>query len=468
MMKLNRLEFWIATAASVLVLSINLPSVYSGSDDFFLRSVLPPILTVLGIYFAFLVINNEIVFRNLPDSNWNKMGWQSTAVMIMLLAVLTTADQIYRPGKSFEHSIFEQLFVTFWIGVTFAFYIIIKYYLIQLKISQQTRQRKFVIEMLYVAGVWLVVLLLLIANDNSHFGPIWITAIPFGILIYFLNRYWLLPDYHADSSQTVLFGLRLAATVVVLWIIFFLIREAVTHGVSTTSYVMLTIFAFFCSMCIAVYAHQQSLQSQQVHSLKTELGRSSADLQLLRSQINPHFLFNILNTLYGTAIQESADRTSEGIQRLGDMMRFMLHENTLEFIPVVREIDYLKDYIHLQSLRIAHSPQIAIQVNITNDPCHHVIAPMLLIPFVENAFKHGISLQNPSWITMTMHCEDNRIDFDVHNSIHVRQENDTEKFHGGIGLENVKQRLQLLYAQKHELIIRESKTEYFVHLTVFV
>ena len=95
--------------------------------------------------------------------------------------------------------------------------------------------------------------------------------------------------------------------------------------------------------------------------IEKALVKSKADLQFLRSQINPHFLFNVFNTLYGTALQENADRTASGIQQLGDMMRFMLHENNLDFINMSREIDYLENYIALQKLR-TQSEQFADDV----------------------------------------------------------------------------------------------------------
>ncbi len=91
---------------------------------------------------------------------------------------------------------------------------------------------------------------------------------------------------------------------------------------------------------------------------------------------------------------------------------------------------------------------------------------MLLIPFVENAFKHGISLQHPSYIKVTLQTKDKTLYFDVHNSIHIKPDNDPEKFKSGIGLQNVKQRLALLYPNNHELIIRESAKEFFIHLTM--
>ena len=205
---------------------------------------------------------------------------------------------------------------------------------------------------------------------------------------------------------------------------------------------------------------------EEVQKLQKELGHSTAKFDFLRSQINPHFLFNALNTLYGTAIQENAERTGEGIQKLGDMMRFMLHENMQEKISLDREIEYLENYISLQRLRTDPNPEITIQAQIQQQFAPAQISPMLLIPFIENAFKHGISFREPSHIKIALEKKENILYFDVYNSKHSRQENDPEKDQSGIGLNNVKQRLELLYPSKHELLIRENSKEFFVHLTL--
>jgi len=206
--------------------------------------------------------------------------------------------------------------------------------------------------------------------------------------------------------------------------------------------------------------------TEELLTLQKELGQSAAGLDFLRSQINPHFLFNALNTIYGTAIQEQAERTSEAVQKLGDMMRFMMHENMQEKISLSKEIDYLNNYIDLQKLRTDSNPMLKLETEIEQRATHVSIAPMLLIPFVENAFKHGISMREPSYIKVSLEMREKTLYFDVYNSKHAKQEGDPERGKNGIGLNNVKQRLQLLYRNKHELIIRETGKEFFVHLTI--
>jgi two-component system LytT family sensor kinase len=156
----------------------------------------------------------------------------------------------------------------------------------------------------------------------------------------------------------------------------------------------------------------------------------------LKSQINPHFIFNSLNTIYGFAIREEARHTAGGIQKLGDMMRFMLEENTKDRIPLDQEVEYLKNYISLQKMRIDTASDITVEACLDPACQQQQIAPMLLIPFVENAFKHGVSLDHP------------------------------EKGKKGIGNQNVIDRLDLIYPSKHSLRFSPSETEYQVSLTV--
>jgi len=285
-------------------------------------------------------------------------------------------------------------------------------------------------------------------------------------LVFMTNTYWLFPakGSHAFTSRYLL--LRL-----LLFTFLFSLLALLSPFNQTPVFTLFGFWAFqvFIVTPITWLLYQQ--QKDKILELKgvqKELVKSTAHLQFLRSQINPHFLFNTLNTLYGTALEECADRTGAGIQRLGDMMRFMLYENTLDFIDMNREIDYLKNYIALQKLRIAPSADITIDDQINEQHCRHRIAPMLLIPFVENAFKHGINLDKKSWISIRLDCSATAIHFTVSNSVHPEAEADPEKEHGGIGNKNVMERLNLIYPCKHRLKVTSDEKQFVVHLAIFV
>ncbi|NVK48444.1 MAG: histidine kinase [Cyclobacteriaceae bacterium] len=204
----------------------------------------------------------------------------------------------------------------------------------------------------------------------------------------------------------------------------------------------------------------------QILNLTTEVNQGNANLDFLRSQINPHFLFNALNTLYASALLENAEKTSDGIQKLGDMMRFMLHENQQAKIPLSREIDYLRNYIDLQMLRFGSQSNLEVDFQINDDSCQGMIAPMLLIPFLENAFKHGISAKEKSWIRMNLRCISGSVHLDLVNSVHSSKSKEKSEESSGIGLDNVKKRLNLVYPNRHQLNIISNDTDFFVHFSV--
>jgi len=306
-------------------------------------------------------------------------------------------------------------------------------------------------------------------SDLRGLEDFYFLILPPVILTVYTNLYWVLPikgegglirGWSARARGRLLastagwplpflvYGVEENKAILPAWVAFSLLQLAVTTLISWLIW------------------RQRKDKILQVQGLQTALGQSEADLQFLRSQINPHFLFNVLNTLYGTALQEGAERTAEGVQKLGDMMRFMLHENHLAEIPMSKEIEYLRNYIALQELRTESAESIRIEASIQETFPEYRIAPMLLIPFVENSFKHGISLREPSWIKLHLYNEGNRILFEIRNSVHARKGDDPEKTRSGIGLKNVLHRLKLLYPNRHEFYMHQDEKEFFVQLTL--
>ncbi len=312
-------------------------------------------------------------------------------------------------------------------------------------------------------------------NGNADTKAYFSSSLPIAILHFLFLLYYIIPiTAHKRrpalrfTGQIIITAALTFAAVATILELFFPGNNYVQESVRQTALLLnlptqllaVPLFAWY------IFKTRNRKDAEEIRSLKTELGRSDASLTFLKSQINPHFLFNALNTIYGTALQENAERTSEGIQILGDMMRFMLHENLENKIPLSRDIEYLKNYVTIQKLRTGASANINIDIQIEDDTKGHYITPMLLIPFIENAFKHGISLQRPSHIRVTLNYIDNKLYLDVINSIHKKTDNDPEHANSGIGLQNVSRRLELIYPKRHELIIRENASEFFVHLTV--
>lgn len=307
----------------------------------------------------------------------------------------------------------------------------------------------------------------LIIRDDSIYRAYFV-FLPSVIFVYFSNTYWLFPRFANTPGISFQIMWRLAISTLFYSIPFALFANK-AGGVMPNIWLINWIVQLVVITPVTWMLYQQRKDKiLQLRGVEEKLAHSKADLQFLRMQINPHFLFNALNTLYGTALIEGSKNTAESIQKLGDMMRFMLHENTLDYIGMDKEIEYLKNYISLQKLRTQTSPDIMIEDNIQEGGCDNRIAPMLLIPFVENAFKHGVSLTEKSWIKIKLECDDQNINFEVRNSVHPSANHDPEQEQSGIGLQNVKDRLLLLYPGKHQFTCGPEGNEFVARLTVNV
>lgn len=195
-----------------------------------------------------------------------------------------------------------------------------------------------------------------------------------------------------------------------------------------------------------------------------EKEKLKAELTALKNQINPHFLFNILNGLYGMALKNDDEMTADGIAKLSQMMRYMLYESNDAKVPLEKEIAYLQNYIDLQKIRI-NGDLTEISFSTSGDISGKQIVPMIFIPFVENAFKHGLSTVKSSYIHISLDLLGNDLSFRVENSVHAHTL-PLKKNYGGIGLKNVKKRLALLYTGSYELNINQEDDKYLVHLTL--
>jgi sensor histidine kinase YesM len=188
----------------------------------------------------------------------------------------------------------------------------------------------------------------------------------------------------------------------------------------------------------------------------------NSELAFLKSQVNPHFLFNILNNICSLARKKS-DNTENAIIQLSRIMRYMLYDSKDEKVSLEKEVEYLQNYIDLQRLRISDSVNInfTIEGNINGK----MVEPMLLIPFVENAFKHGVSYLDESNIDIHLKIDQEVLHFRVENN-RIKKNNDPVQQESGIGLKNVLRRLDLLYPGTHIINIEETTAKYIVNLYI--
>lgn len=193
--------------------------------------------------------------------------------------------------------------------------------------------------------------------------------------------------------------------------------------------------------------------------------KKEAELAHLRSQVNPHFLFNTLNTLYAFALTEKSDRTAECIAKLANLMRFMIDDMEKEFIPLQKEVSYIQDYIKLQSIRSSVEHAISINVDM-EDQESYTIAPMLLIPFVENAFKHGMNPNQISQLNIDIKAAGKKMQFVIENSVDNNFEAYYKEKGFGIGIENVKNRLEHIYPGQHNISIAKTDEKFIVIIAI--
>ncbi len=191
--------------------------------------------------------------------------------------------------------------------------------------------------------------------------------------------------------------------------------------------------------------------------------KAEAELNFLKSQINPHFVFNTLNAIYFLIQKENADARN-ALHRFSDMLRYQLYEMGGQKVPVEKEIAYLRDYMDLQQLR--KDDRYTVRFHCTEQVKGFSIEPLLLVPLVENAFKHISHHQDqPNELELRMDRQNGQFIFDIRNS---REYLPTTEKPGGIGLQNVRRRLELLYPGKHLLTIRETDQEFQVNLKIIL
>lgn len=189
-----------------------------------------------------------------------------------------------------------------------------------------------------------------------------------------------------------------------------------------------------------------------------------AELNFLKAQVHPHFLFNTLNNLYALTLTKS-DKTPDIVLKLSDLLDYMIYKSNADFVPLEKELEIIEGYIELEKMR--YNKRLDLNYKVTGPVGGHQVAPLILLPFIENCFKHGASKDrsNPH-IDIQLEISTDHLYLRAFNSLPLKKEKDEQK-NEGIGLKNVKRRLELLYPGKHELKIKEEEQEFTVELKIF-
>ncbi len=225
------------------------------------------------------------------------------------------------------------------------------------------------------------------------------------------------------------------------------------------------ILSFICIAGVAVaFKSTISWFEREEQRQEEERQKVEAELKNLKSQINPHFLFNTLNNIYAL-IAISQDKAQEAVMSLSQMLRYVLYDDDKMFVPVQKEVDFINNYISLMKLRLTKQVEVDAVTNVEKNP-NMPIAPLLFISFIENAFKHGVANNQPSYIRFSIEAiDESTIRCELKNSYFPKSE-EHDKSGSGIGIENTKRRLQLIYPNAHTLEYGVRENEYYSTLII--
>ncbi|MEM8526954.1 MAG: histidine kinase [Bacteroidota bacterium] len=345
--------------------------------------------------------------------------------------------------------------------------------------STTTTSSNLVGQTLFWILTWLFITFMLLngwEEPRRYFSRSWVAFLGIAIVVV-VNLRYLLPRYFFSQRQVlfVLIGILLIAIITFLlyweplpWVEWWQpkgkrsslprhLPSKVYNGFKWLNRFMPFLITFLGSTLFEIANYATRKEKEAVQSQKEKL---ETEIKFLRSQINPHFLFNSLNNIYTLTLLQS-QKAPENLLRLSEMLRYMLYDCEAEKVPLQKEIVYLKNYISLQQLK--DSEGMNIQLQLEDYQPNALVPPLLLIPFVENAFKHSkIEDQNKGWIEIELKVDAQQLIFEVKNSI--PSASFAKDKVGGIGLENVKRRLALLYPKKHQLKIEKQEQQFAICL----
>ena len=337
-----------------------------------------------------------------------------------------------------------------------------------------------IIEILVHALCWIVFTFMLIHFNAMSFhylqGDLMDIPVLFGTfinaLLFYFNLIYLFPQYKLNKLNVIGYSLWIIVLVLILSVLensfdylyaVFKTKENVI--VLQVEELLLTSFInlFFLLISVLYSIIRDWFKAELVKRKLTE-ENLKLELNFLKSQISPHFLFNSLNNLYSMAIKNDDEETASGLSKLSTMMRFMLDTSEKSKMKLNEEIEYLKSYIEMQKLRFLETDDIDISFDVIGNTNQFYLPPFLLINFIENAFKHGVDYKRPSKIDIRLTVDENKIIFQVENTIHQIKKNENNS---KLGLKNVKKRLDLIYGNHdYKLNINQGSNKYLVELTI--
>ncbi|PKO99822.1 MAG: hypothetical protein CVU13_04665 [Bacteroidetes bacterium HGW-Bacteroidetes-8] len=294
----------------------------------------------------------------------------------------------------------------------------------------------FNVLLFYIVSIKLIGLYSLKRSGYLFLGQVVVTLLGLTIIETVLD-YSLFPAYYSTEIES-LYSQFLVTLVFNL----FVLAIALGYG--------------FIKMWLKSERQKQELKSQKL----------SAELDFLKAQVNPHVLFNMLNMAFSSATTYGDERTADIIEKTSSQLRYVLYDSNTDKVSIRKEIDHIEGFVALQKMRISADMPVKISLNVSTDNENYQISPLLLIPFIENAFKYGISFNRPTEINIELKCRENTLQLLVRNPIITDFTSQSRDGFSGIGLENVRKRLSILYPSNHILKISNDGEIFIVNLTI--
>jgi two-component system, LytTR family, sensor kinase len=337
------------------------------------------------------------------------------------------------------------------------------------QITQLLSRRVVYHSLFWVALFLLLVLLDTTSQDWGFVIAVELITLAFYAIVVYFNLFYLIPNYLTEKKFFLYVSLLVLTVLIltpikmlVLFLSFSYLPDLQRQLLIDQKWFFLTIFIIAGGSTVIKIISDWARYQRDRKELQTQTMQS--ELTFLKSQINPHFLFNTLNNLYALTLKKS-DKAPEIVIKLSEMMRYMLYDCNEKRVKLSKEINYIQNYLDLEKLR--QSDQSRITFKVEGKVGEQKIAPLLFIPFLENSFKHGLnSTINNGFVDIELRVNDQQIDFRMINSKADTLPMQTHKRSGGIGLKNVKRRLQLQYPDKYQLKLEDSPNAYAIHLSL--
>lgn len=328
----------------------------------------------------------------------------------------------------------------------------------------------------YHGLVWLIYALVLLSLDGSKGNFVFTLRnttihIFFMMVIVYFNYWYLIPHYLSQKRFLIYLILLFLTAVLITPIEMVCLYWNIAGNNNIDAQLELLtkqsghfIFLFMTLIVSTLLKITKEWLFQQAVQKDLENKNLQSELSFLKSQINPHFLFNTLNSLYALTLKKS-DKAPELVLQLSDMMRYMLYKSNEKEVPLEHEIRYIENYLALEQTRYGDKARIEFDY-VGEAASQYKIAPLLFITFLENSFKHGLSQSiEHGFVECFIYTENGMIDYTLQNS--KTTERDDNYFQGGIGLVNVKRRLELIYPKRYQLDIHETEDTYVVNLKIY-